>query len=79
MHKAPAERGEGRSEAHWNEELEQVGPENLRDIGPWCVDCKQVGIASRAAELTGPDLYIYTGVGSFRGAQAKTDSVSRHC
>lgn len=34
MHKAPAERGEGRSEAHRGEELEEVGPENLKDRGP---------------------------------------------
>lgn len=63
MHKAPAEWGEGCSEAHWGEELEQVRPENLRDRGPWSVDCKQIGTASRTAELMGADLYIYTKAG----------------
>lgn len=63
MHKTPAEWGEGPSEAHRGEELEEVGPENLKDRGPRSVDCRQVGTASRAVELTELDLYSYTGTG----------------
>lgn len=62
MHKAPAEWGEGRSEAHRGEELEEVGPENLKDRGPQSVDCKQAGTASRAVELE-LDLHSCTGAG----------------
>jgi hypothetical protein len=63
VHKAPAERGEGRSEAHRGEELEEVGPENLKDRGPRSVDCKQVGTASGAVEMSELDLHCYTGAG----------------